>query len=51
VPQLGDQFTVLTCNGVLSDSFTETRLPELTGGLEFEVLYDANGVRLRVRSQ
>jgi hypothetical protein len=50
-PRLGDTFTLLTCGGALSGGFAETRLPELPGGLEFAVLYEANAVKLRVRAR
>lgn len=50
-PRLGDQFTILTCGGVLGGAFAETRFPVLPGGLEFVVSSEANGVKLRVRAR
>jgi hypothetical protein len=50
-PALGEEFTILTCGGVLNGAFGEKRLPSLAGGLEFEVVYGSNAVKLRARAR
>jgi hypothetical protein len=49
IPSAGDTFEIVTATGGLSDSvFTSTSLPELSGGLFFDVLYGPNAVTLMV---
>jgi hypothetical protein len=49
IPGAGDTFEIVTATGGLGDTaFTSTLLPELSGGLFFDVLYGPNAVTLMV---
>lgn len=48
VPQEGDVFTIITAAGGVMDTFDSVTGLDIGGGLEFEVLYFENDVRLAV---
>jgi T5SS/PEP-CTERM-associated repeat protein len=48
-PELGQSFTLITASDGIVGTFDSMTLPEIPGGLEFGVLYDANSVRLEIQ--
>lgn len=48
VPALGDEFPILTASGGVSGRFASLQLPNLSGGLHFNVIYAPTHVALTV---
>jgi hypothetical protein len=48
LPEVGQEFQLLACGGTRQGQFVETLLPDPGAGKRLRVVYESNGVKLRV---